>query len=188
VFSVPCIWGPKVVEQYFHREVARPHEDGVRVWVPGETFAPRYVCYRGRDDQRPPRASAELLTSEPPPQQRSRAASLQPAATAPRHQPEQRFARSSVHLAAQRQPINDPILRYIYMIFSFDLFIIRLIIIEDGEGGNLDFKFISSLKAKVFISLKPRNLHYIKLFVQSLFLTPWKLATTPNLNTKITPR
>lgn len=112
VFSVACIWGPKPVDSYFHREVPRLYEDGVRVWVPGETFAPRYVCYRGKDEAA--RASAELLPSESSPQKvaRSRATSLQPAATGPRHQPEQRFAQSSFQLAGQQQPLNDPIIRY----------------------------------------------------------------------------
>ncbi|CAB3365289.1 Hypothetical predicted protein [Cloeon dipterum] len=111
VFSVPCIWGPKVLEQYFHREVPRVSEDGIRVYIPGETFAPRYVCYRSKDDEKPQRASAELLTNEPTPKKRrSRASSLQPQ-TALKHLSDQRITQSSVHLSAQQQPINDPIIR-----------------------------------------------------------------------------
>ncbi|XP_059479292.1 uncharacterized protein LOC132198958 isoform X2 [Neocloeon triangulifer] len=112
VFSIPCIWGAKVLEHYYHREILRVHEDGIRVFVPGESFAPRYVCYRSKDDEEPQRASAELLTNEPTPKklQRSRAASLQPQ-PAPKHLDDKRITRSSVHLSVQHQPINDPIMR-----------------------------------------------------------------------------
>lgn len=109
---MPCVWGARLLEHYYHREIPRRNEEGVvRVLVPGETFAPRYVCYRNHDAEPPkPGGLEEPLTVEPPPPRRSRASSLQPTAATRPHSGN-RIVQSSTHLALQPQPLHEPIHR-----------------------------------------------------------------------------